>query len=433
MKKFAVTLGKSAVKLLIAIAVGFALMLLVYLIPTDRIEQNVLHSAQMYQFEQVGFDIQGPQYVFSEVDNYTDGLMLLTAMDDYGGSLIDRAMLNYRVGLHGEAPNGTIVKLAAGNPEGLEEIEMSYPRYWHGYLIWMKPLLVLFDAQDLRVLGMLTQFVLVFWLLSLLQKKLGTAYSAAFLVAWLMMNPLALACSFQFYSIFYLMLLSGIYMLKNWNRMEEKEQWPYFYLLIGAAVGYFDLLTYPIASLGVPLVIGELMRIKSGKNDTILCSVGRFVENCFFWAFGYIGMWAGKWILNQALTGYKAIYDALVEILFRTSDVTQTTGNSLDAIVENVKLLCKWPMLIFFVCLIIGMILYAKKHGLRFHIDVRRLIIFGLTALLPILWYAVVRQHSILHSRYTFRGLAVTIFAVLSFLALSFSKEQKKEMKQTAQ
>lgn len=446
MKQFGIALGKSVLKLLIAVAVGFALILLVYLIPTERIEQNVLHSAEMYQFEQVGFNIQGPQYAFSEVDNYTDGLMLLTAMDDSGDSLIERAMMNYRVGYHNEAPNGTLVKMAAGNPDGLEELQLQYPRYWHGYLIWMKPLLLVFDAQDLRVLGMLSQFVLVFWLLYLLQKELGTAYSVAFLVTWIMMNPLALASSFQFYSIFYLMLLSCIYMLKFWRRMDAKKQWPYFYLMIGVCVGYFDLFTYPIASLGVPLALGLLLRIKSGKTDKLVCSLGRFVEYCFFWVLGYAGMWAGKWILNQALTGFPAIQDALAEVLYRTADVSPSSadslqagdvslmdGNSFDAIIENVKVLCKWPMLIFFVCLFIGIILYAKKEDLRFHLDAKRLVLFGITALLPILWYAVVRQHSLIHSRYTYRGLAVTIFTVLSFLALSFSKEKKQDIQQAVQ
>lgn len=57
MKKVARLIAMSAVNILICVFVGFALILLVYMIPTERIRDNVLHSAEMYQYEQVGFTI----------------------------------------------------------------------------------------------------------------------------------------------------------------------------------------------------------------------------------------------------------------------------------------------------------------------------------------------------------------------------------------
>lgn len=181
MKKAVRLIVMSAVNILICVFVGFALILLVYMIPTEHIRDNVLHSAEMYQYEQVGFTIQGPQFEFSTVDNYTDGLMLLTAMQNNStGSLLINALYNYRIGYHDEAPNGSIVIESQNNPDNIQKFNISYARYWHGYLIWMKPLLLKFDAQGIRVLGMFSQFILAFFLLYLVVAKLGLRYGVAF-------------------------------------------------------------------------------------------------------------------------------------------------------------------------------------------------------------------------------------------------------------
>ena len=417
------TTCKCFINLILAIAIGFILMVLVYMLPIDRIKFNVLHSANMYKFEQVGQSFAGPDYEFSVLDNYTDGLMLLTAMDDNDVPFFDKVLLNYRMGYKGEAPNGTIV-LASQNAAGTV-YELEYPRYWHGYLIWMKPLLMFFDASDLRVINMFIQFILVFWLLYLMQKRIGTRCSAAFMVTWLILNPLAEACSFQYSAIFYIMLISSIIVLRHGKYFEDKQIWPIFFLNIGIAVGYFDLLTYPVASFGIPLIL--YVMLYPNQWNAIGKSIKRIIGCGISWIVGYAGMWAGKWIITQALTSFDAVKDALVEVLFRTTDDTAVEGEvtALRAITSNITIMFKWPFVFLFAG-ILAFVIIGVLRG-KWHIKVDRMaaIVLVIIALLPLCWYAVLKQHSIIHYRYTYRDLSVSVFAVLLMLFTSVSDNNR--------
>lgn len=46
--------------------------------------------------------------------------------------------------------------------------EMTYPRYWHGYLVVLKPLLLFFNVSEIRLLNLLVQTALFFWMLWLI-------------------------------------------------------------------------------------------------------------------------------------------------------------------------------------------------------------------------------------------------------------------------
>ena len=46
--------------------------------------------------------------------------------------------------------------------------EWEYPRYWHGYLAVIKPILLLFDYSDIRVFNMIIQGVLLIYIVTLM-------------------------------------------------------------------------------------------------------------------------------------------------------------------------------------------------------------------------------------------------------------------------
>lgn len=427
MKKAVRLIVMSAVNILICVFVGFALILLVYMIPTEHIRDNVLHSAEMYQYEQVGFTIQGPQFEFSTVDNYTDGLMLLTAMQNNStGSLLINALYNYRIGYHDEAPNGSIVIESQNNPDNIQKFNISYARYWHGYLIWMKPLLLKFDAQGIRVLGMFSQFILAFFLLYLVVARLGLRYGVAFLTTWLIMNPLALASSFQYYSIFYLILIASIIALLYWKKIDDRAAWPFYFLNIGIAVGYFDLFTYPIASLGIPLILYFLLAWKNQRGQSLTNSIGKIVVYTLFWGIGYGAMWAGKWILTELLTPYSAIRDALIEIFFRMNGRGENIS-ALQAIKANVGVLCKWPFVILFAGILLVVVILLLRREWKLDLHKKNTLLLFLIALFPFAWYVGVKQHSSIHYYFTYRGLAVTVFAFLCILFDNVSEQSGKD------
>ena len=64
----------------------------------------------------------------------------------------------------------------------------------------------------------------------------------------------------------------------------------------GILVAFFDLLTYPIAALGMLLVLQLLMFESNFIKDVI-----RAARSSIVWIIGYLGMWCGKWVVASLL------------------------------------------------------------------------------------------------------------------------------------
>ena len=75
------------------------------------------------------------------------------------------------------------------------------------------------------------------------------------------------------------------------------------------------------------------------------------------------------------------------------------------------------------------MIIYRNEQLKR----KKNLLIFGFIALLPIAWYCVVANHTIVHWFFVFRGLVVFFFAMFAYCMTCFGKRNDAEMMQKEQ
>ena len=145
------------INIIAASIVGLVLLLLVFLIPIDSIDRNVAASAELLQKEGT-YPVLSDLFR-SKLDNYTDALMLMEAADDSSTSILDRTLniYNHRVGDY--SPSESIV---AHYLEGEEYTETSsYARYWHGYLVVLKPLLTVINYGGIRILNAIAQILVL--------------------------------------------------------------------------------------------------------------------------------------------------------------------------------------------------------------------------------------------------------------------------------
>lgn len=87
-----------------------------------------------------------------------------------------------------------------------------YPRYWHGYLTVLKPLLLFFSTEDLHLIYFFVQSCLLLSLTAALIKKNQLPLAVCFGIGVLLLNPMVTALNFQNASIYLILLLitSGI-------------------------------------------------------------------------------------------------------------------------------------------------------------------------------------------------------------------------------
>lgn len=391
--------------LLVSILLGTLLLLLVYALPVAPMKANAQRSTEIYDYESVYPQLMWG-YKMSQLDNCTDATMLLNAIYPGEQSVVERAMQVYRTEYTNEHQVKSLTHFA--NDVKAETYTVAYPRYWHGYLVILKPLLLFFDVADIRIMNMFLQLSLLFYIFYLMLKKEYGKYIPAFLTTVFLLNPIAVALSFQFSTIYYLMLLSIIFILKR-ETFSEKHLM-IFFLLSGIATAYFDFLTYPLVVLYIPLIF-LLVKEESWKKAlrmVIVCSL--------MWGIGYGGMWCGKWAIGSILLQKNLFADALSRAAhYESMDYGDDKISGLQVIMKNIMVLVKWPILFggIGLCAYYGT-QFKRKIDLKQKVSFDGLVLFGLIALVPIVWYLLAGSHSYIHYWYTYRELGISIFAVLA-------------------
>lgn len=225
MRKLCVSLLNDFLLIFAGVIVGFLLLLAVYQIPTKPIMDNVMESQDIFVKE--GIYPMALPVSFSQLDNYTDALILLESGFDGSGSLSDKALLNYH---YEKMENGsninpfyTIIDQNFGKTkDGF--LALLYPRYWHGYLIFMKPLLFLFNLHQIRWINLFLQSALAIYLLYLLYHTLRRMF-IPYLLSYGMLLPTVISQSLQMSDIYYISVLASILILKiGGDKYIEKQK-----------------------------------------------------------------------------------------------------------------------------------------------------------------------------------------------------------------
>ena len=126
----------------------WALLILTSLIPNGQIKKNLQKSEEFYKSAEA-FSFEQGQKMHTVSDNYADAILLnilwnidskqpvLTSLDT---KYCDGGDYGVNWGLH-QALNG-------------KKANCDYSRYWHGSVIFLRPLLLITDVQGIKNIGL---------------------------------------------------------------------------------------------------------------------------------------------------------------------------------------------------------------------------------------------------------------------------------------
>ena len=288
----------------------------------------------------------------------------------------------------------------------------DYARYWHGYLILLRPLLTVFDLKELRFLNQALQQLLIAGLCVLLYRRRRSLYIVPVLAAWLLMIPSAVAMSMQFSDMFYLGFGGLAVILWQGERLRGTDALPLLFMLFGILTAFFDLLTVPLLSLLLP-ACGLLMLNRQG-------SLRQYIAELFpcavCWAAGFVLMWGMKWVLASVVLHQDVIGDALREIGICTADAdgTGTAFTWKDVFSRNLRgIRDNISVPVISALYLIGCTVTAIRRGGIAQKGLPCALTAACVACAPFLWYLVASAHSYAHSYFTYRLTAATVMAAL--------------------
>lgn len=410
---------RDILKIIIILAVfwllGATLMAMVFSLPTKPMKNHLKESVYIFQKED-----KYPKVLGYRLDNFTDSIELLEAVyDNKDSSTIEKAMYVYSPRIASGNPVETIIN----HYNDGEEFAYTgdYARYWHGYLVFLKPLLMFINFNELRIVNCMIQTFLLMLVIMLMSKGGIRNIDVTYLLTVMAINPIACAMSLQFSSCYYVMLIGTILILfiRN-NDKQQYAKWIFFF--VGICTAYFDLLTYPILPLGVLLIIW----IKGQKSVDYKYMLKNTIGNAVFWGVGYAGMWSGKWILGSLLVKQNLIAEAVSSVSLRMGNnntVTNEVYTFTGTVSKNVKEFVNYNLfeaaVVLFVVYFISASIYklVKKKRVKEHRKQPVVsILMILIAIAPFVWFMITRNHSSIHYWMTNKELLITFYSVMSIL-----------------
>lgn len=393
---------KQAIRYTITFFVLIAFYLLfafsaVYL-PDGRIKRSVEKSVTMGDIK-----TDYPRAIVNKevcrMDTYTDALILNEIYYSSKQSSVNTVMM---VPCLGDENNQTewLQKVVTGTMEPIH----NYPRYWHG-TTWLTRWLMLFCGRyaNIQLLLFYTSSIAIFLLFFFLCKKRKTVLAVALFVSMLLLKVYSAQFSLHLYPVLFIAVIASI--LSLFVKSQSNQLMLLF--VTGSITAYFDLMTTPLLTLGVPLLV--ILSDKEIQQESIPLICRRIFLLSLLWGIGFAFTWAAKWVIATWVTGTDVIADAIGTGLYRVNgDIPfMPTYTVWDALYVNLSK-CPLGLILAVVVVLIAIACFAFKK-----IGIKMAVVYSIVALFPLIWYVVISNHSAVHCWFTYRLLIVTVAGVL--------------------
>ena len=407
-------LAISSIAVLCASSVaGVVLLTAVYALPVDPMREHARCSIPLYEKEGIrpewsGGGLRKTRH-FTRLDNAVEMMMTCIATTPSERPPLQSAMLNEKPSMFNSIAEKYPLSLSDGNTTEL--VYDQYARYWHGYLVFLKPMLLFWTPQEIRIVN--AAFILFCFCFACLaaKERFGTAGLFAFFAASLFLNPVSACLSLQYTASFSLSALGFAFVCRHAEWLCDGVRIAFFFLAVGILIVFFDFLTFPLATWGLPLAALLL-----SLPEKTFGSVAKAGGLSAFWLVGYAGMWASKWVVASLFTGINVVRDAAEQSAYRMTGTTWAgIVDGPRALAENWNVFARTPVLPFFVLsfLVIAAFLFRNRSKVRWRNWPCALGLMAVAAA-PVVWIFVLQNHSFVHAYMVSKISAVTAFALLA-------------------
>ena len=197
-------------------------------------------------------------------------------------------------------------------------------------------------------------------------------------------------------------MIASIWLLKN---LEKRKDFSLYIFIVGCIANFVDFFTVPLITLGIPLLIQILQMQKENKNWKECL---RFIlKNSLLWLIGYAFTWFSKWLLYDLLFGEQIIQVSIHQALHRIKREVYIEKCSLSEIIGVI-----FYRNILYVAIFTTVWAISQRGNVNF-VKSKEIVPFLLIACMPLLWYIVLGNHTILHIHFVYRHMILFVCGVL--------------------
>ncbi|WP_431276092.1 hypothetical protein ACQ858_07425 [Variovorax ureilyticus] len=357
------------------------------------------------------------------MDMFTECVALSAgAVPAEGQSALTRALEHrYIVGLDGEKadPCGALV---SNLRDGTSVETPPYVRYWHGYDVYLRPMLWAgIPLARVHYINLILLTILSVGLIHASTRLLPMPIVAGLLGTLFLTTDLFTVPFVTVHAVGLMVCPASAWAaavhLKS--RPDDIGGLRWIALLSGAVFAFVDFLVNPplTPALMMFLIIAATRwnRPEVSARSLLLSSASVTLT----WFFSYATTWIGKWVISAIFLGpQKVIDEVLSNILRRTVGdpqgeiAKQISVHIGSATFANIQAL-GWPLFVLSLAIAAALLVFTLVRG-RFTKDrVGDYLIVASPALIPIVWMELLRNHSIVHAWFVYRSLGLSLGIVV--------------------
>ena len=379
----------------VLIAAYFAFAVLSCLLPDKSIKAHIAESAPKMVEEGLY-----PQAIIRveqcQMDNFTDALIMNQIYNIDRKHPVKSAMKMIRSSEKGRDWDQPGLLLRKVNGENLEE--QHYARYWHGSTFLFRPLFLVMDFLTLRHILFIVSSILIVLLLCAYYPKAGLIKTTALALGFLLTYGFVMQFSMQFFPVLALTVIGSLLVAKR----EQSANFGLLFFVIGSLTCYFDLLTTPLLTLGIPMAV--MLSLKREDEFQLKDNIIEISKLTLLWGLGFALTFLTKWALASLILGQNIFSDAYEVSLYRMEAEEFTRW---EAVTTNFNMLNLWMISIAVAILLLFVIIKRLK------ISYKKAVLFLIIGLMPYAWFLILANHSYLHWWFTYRLQAITVVCLL--------------------
>lgn len=386
------------------LSVLFMALMLTSLIPKDAIRENLKSTAEYYS--SVKPFPMTENIIHSARDNYADCIVFNIISSVNENNLLYSVMsADYYVNENQNVSAGLMLSAEMDVAPNTE-----YSRYWHGTMIYLRPLLLLMDVRGIKIVNWLVIIGLVTlngWLL--VRKNRWEAF-VFLLIGMVCVQAWYVPFCISYTSVFAIMLAASAAFVQ----CDEKhgEYLPALSVMTGCIACFTDFLTAETVTITVPLLMVLAVREKEGRTGSFKDGFMFILKNGAAWGISYGLTYAVKWLLALAVTGKDSVGMAL-----DAAEVRVNGDGVFTALLRNISSLFPFRtvgditglyiavLAVILIC--IGAAAFRKAKKKNGFIG-----LLAVIAAVPYLRFAVLNAHSADHCFFTYRAQIAAVMAL---------------------
>ena len=393
-------------------AVELFLLSVVSLIPRSAIQKHTQESAVYFMKRPVFYRVLENDPA-SNIDHYADAI-LLNVLYYYDAEQPFASPLKasyYYTSTHNENTNLYTAVTSDTEPT------YDYFRYWHGSAVLIRPLLTIFNIQQIYIVFAIVLAGLLAALVTMLAKS-GHAFCIwGILTALISVSFWYIPMSLEYIWCFFIMLLASILALSIYKK--KKGLSGLFFLLIGNITAYFDFLTTETITLLVPLALLLIFMYENNQLKDVRTGFRIIFSRSICWGIGYLSAWIAKWSITSIALHRNIFKEAVSSASARVNgDASDLHGISLAMNALSRNIACLFPFN------------YVKNYGYAVSIGVFVLLfmiyylfrksekknfmpwLFMALYCIPYIRFLTLANHAFLHYFFTYRAQFASIFCL---------------------